>query len=316
MSDPRCADVSLERDEPAWATASVVRGWVLVEQPGAWGRDALFESRLPPAVAEFLVEEGRPHRVRTVLLRQPDRPRTGRRRSFVASSGRPRPWMEHRTLSDPDELLALDVAAAAGPQPVGFGQPWDRPLYLVCTNGRHDPCCARLGRPIVRSLLAGLRGPNAVASRADQVWECSHIGGDRFAGNLVCLPHGLYFGRLEPDEAAEVVARYEAGHIALDHFRGRAGDPFAVQAAEYLLRRETGLTGIDAVTPLAWRRRPGGSSTAVHFATEGGEEVDVEVEVAAAPPRLLTCTAGAEDRPPSYRLAGLIPRAGDAPAVH
>ena len=31
---------------------------------------------------------------------------------------------------------------------------------------------------------------------ADEVWECSHIGGDRFAGNLVLLPDSLYFGAL------------------------------------------------------------------------------------------------------------------------
>ena len=27
-----------------------------------------------------------------------------------------------------------------------------------------------------------------------------HVGGDRFAGNLVCLPEGLYFGRVGPEE--------------------------------------------------------------------------------------------------------------------
>ena len=307
MADVRCADVAAERNEPVWATASVVQGWVLVEQPGAWGRDALFESRLPPAVAEFLVEEGRPHRVRTVLLRQPDRPRSGRRRCFIASSGRPTPWIEHRTLVDPDELLALDVAAAAGPAPAGFGETWDRPLYLVCTNGRHDPCCARLGRPVVRALLPG---------HEDQVWECSHIGGDRFAGNLVCLPHGLYFGRLGPDEAASVVAEYEAGRIGLDHFRGRAGDPFAVQAAEYFLRRETGLVGIDDVTPVSRERGRVGSTVSVRFATVGGDQVEVKVAVGPSSPRQLTCTAPGEGRPPSYRLLGVIPRAGDGTAVH
>ncbi|MFP5319678.1 MAG: sucrase ferredoxin [Acidimicrobiia bacterium] len=305
MPDPRCADISAERDEPVWGTASAVRGWVLVEQPGAWGRDALFESRLPPAVAEFLVEEGRPHGVRTVLLRQPDRPRSGRRRCFVASSGRPSPWIQHRTVDDPDELLGLDVAAAAAPEPPAFGQPWERPLYLVCTNGRHDPCCARLGRPVVRALLPG---------RDDQVWECSHIGGDRFAGNLVCLPHGLYFGRLGPDEAAAVVDAYERGTILLDHFRGRAGDPFAVQAAEYLLRRETGLTGIDDVAPASFERGRIGLTLLVRFtAPDGG--FDVKIGVSAAAPRQLTCTAPSEARPPAYRLLAINPREGGGAAV-
>ena len=307
MPDRRCADVSVHRDEPAWATASVVRGWVLVEQPGAWGPDALFDSRLPPAVAEFLVEEGRPHAVRTVLLRQPDRPRSGRRTTFIASSQRPAPWIERRRLDDADELLTLDVAAAAGPEPAGFGTPWARPLYLVCTNGRHDPCCARLGRPVIRALLA---------DRPGDVWECSHIGGDRFAGNVVCLPHGLYFGRLGPEEASAVVDAYEAGTIVLDHFRGRAGDPFPVQAAEYLLRREEGLTGIDDVRPVSYRRSADGATAQVYLVTSAGDEVDVEVAIARADPRLLTCMAGGAARPPSYRLLSVNTRAGGGPAVH
>lgn len=305
MPDPRCADISAERDEAVWGTASAVRGWVLVEQPGAWGRDALFESRLPPAVAEFLVEEGRPHGVRTVLLRQPDRPRSGGRRCFVASSGRPTPWIEQRTVDDPDELLALDVAAAAGREPPGFGEAWDRPLYLVCTNGRHDPCCARLGRPVARALLPG---------HDDQVWECSHIGGDRFAGNLVCLPHGLYFGRLGPDEAATVVAAYERGTIVLDYFRGRAGDPFAVQAAEYLLRRETGLTGIDDLAPVSFEPGRIGPTVLIRFAGPGGE-FEVKIGVSPAAPRQLTCTAPGEGRPAVYRLLSVNPRADGGAAV-
>ena len=33
------------------------------------------------------------------------------------------------------------------------------------------------------------------------MWQSSHIGGDRFAGNVVFLPEGLYYGRVEPAEA-------------------------------------------------------------------------------------------------------------------
>src|SRR5205085_2296315 len=101
------------------------------------------------------------------------------------------------------------------------------------------------GRPVARDLQArDLHG----------VWECSHIGGDRFAANLVCLQHGLYYGRLSPADARAVVEEHEAGRVRLEHYRGRAGESFAAQAAEYFVRRDEGLLGIDDVVPL--RQRP------------------------------------------------------------
>ena len=64
------------------------------------------------------------------------------------------------------------------------------------------------------------------------MWQSSHIGGDRFAGNVVFLPEGLYFGRVEPAEAWPVLDEYLAGRIDLAHYRGRSAYSFAEQAAE------------------------------------------------------------------------------------
>ena len=46
------------------------------------------------------------------------------------------------------------------------------PMLLVCTHGVHDTCCAVRGRPVAAALAR--RWPEAT-------WECSHVGGDRFA---------------------------------------------------------------------------------------------------------------------------------------
>ena len=76
----------------------------------------------------------------------------------------------------------------------------------MCTNGRHDVCCAERGRPLYRALAEEF---------PEQTWECSHIGGDRFAGNAVCFPHGVYFGWLEPQDAPGTIRRYAQGAIDL-----------------------------------------------------------------------------------------------------
>jgi hypothetical protein len=46
----RCSQASEARDEPMAGTASTVRSWLLLEDPGPWGRDALRDARLPERV--------------------------------------------------------------------------------------------------------------------------------------------------------------------------------------------------------------------------------------------------------------------------
>lgn len=299
MTEPRCAGISKTLDEDLHATASIVRSWLLIEQPGPWGSEALTQSDLPTEVAEALAEQARAHRVRVLLLRRPDRPdRTagGGRTCFVARSTRHLAWIEHRVVIDPTELVSLDFERLQAGEPVGFGAPYEGPLYLVCTNGRHDPCCAQIGRPVARAL---------VNKKGDSVWECSHIGGDRFAGNLVCLPHGLYYGRLGPAEGRQVVDAYEDGRVVLEYYRGRAGDPFVVQAAECFLRAETGLVGIDDLHP-TWRRQPVPGTFDVGFDAGDGRRFEARVAVGRAPEgRPITCIARGVEHPPEYSLVSV-----------
>ncbi len=293
MPEPVCSAVSLAFDEPLRATASMVRNWVLLEHPGAWGPAALTDSKLPEHLVQGLAASSRRHGFRVLLIRRPVRPSDGSRQCFVAHSGRGRRWIEERTLADLDELADLDFSPLSDGEPLGFGTPRQAPLYLVCTNGRHDQCCANLGRPVARALHA----------RNDtSTWESSHYGGDRFAGNLVCLPHGLYFGRLSPADAEGVVAGYEAGMVELEHYRGRAGEPFAAQAAEHFLREREGLLGIDDLLVTGYHAGDDGI-VRVTFAGPAARSYDVVVRVQPAPDaRVLSCGAATEGRPPAYLL--------------
>jgi hypothetical protein len=237
--DPtRCAAVSVRRGEPVQATASRVDRWLVVEQPGPWGRDALLESRLDHLVARSLHAQGRRHGVRIVLARRPgweDAP--ARRRVHLARTLPAGGWIEHVDI-DVADLRSLDLGVLRVDDPPRLGTPGPHPLLLVCTNGRHDPCCADLGRPVVRAL--------AEAGVAD-VWESSHIGGDRFAANVVALPWGVYLGRVPPSEATTMLRELAAGIVDLDHYRGRSCYPPLVQAAEIAARVELTERRLDTV---------------------------------------------------------------------
>ena len=121
------------------------------------------------------------------------------------------------------------------------------PVYLVCAHGRHDACCAMRGRPVAAELAA---------TYPDRTWETTHTGGDRFAANVVLLPHGLVLGRVPATEAVAVVERYDAGEIDTVWVRGRSGFSPPAQAAQHHARLAFGESRVDALRVLG-RRDPG-----------------------------------------------------------
>jgi hypothetical protein len=265
----------------------------MVEQPGPWGHDALVQSDLPTDVGERLRVRGRDLGIRVLLIKQRER-KTGPRAYFLAYTGTRERRLARIELEDPAELLDLDLKAMAARRFHGIGRPVDEPMFLVCTHGKHDACCALHGTPLARA-LEGFPGGS--------VWECTHIGGDRFAANLVCFPHGVYFGRVGPSEAVRVARAYAAGRVDLDHYRGRSAFSPPVQAAEEFVRRRNGLAGLDDLVLRDHRPRRGGRHHVV-FETADGSEHGVEVAVAAGSPRRLTCKATHDHRP---RTFGAVP---------
>ena len=288
-----CATLSRALTEPQYGTASRVRGWVLLEQAGPWGREAVTESRLDRDLARALDRSAAAAHLRLLLIRRPAARATDQPRAcFVAHTSRRDRWLERRLLDDPAELLELDMARVVAGERPGFGEEATEPVYLVCTNGRHDRCCATYGRPLALALAA---------SHGDLVWESSHVGGDRFAGNLVCLPGGHYFGRVGPADADRVVALHRKGSIDLDHYRGCCVDPPVVQAAEWFARTATGLAGV-ADLAFARRERLEGGVQAVRFDRPGGGVRVLLRATRDAEPRLLTCQSARPEPPLAFDL--------------
>jgi len=278
-----CSDASRVREEPLLATASRVERWLLVEHCGPWGPPAVPLARVDAALGDHLVAEAERGGARLLLLRHPrgvDCPPG--RNVFLVDSRAGRERVLHRHFADDQTLqaAALPVASDPGPQ----WQPFDGPLLLVCTHGRHDRCCALRGRPVAEA-LAG-RYP-------ERTWECSHVGGDRFAANVVVLPEGYYLSRLEAADAPRAVADLRAGRLPLEHLRGRSSMPLPVQAAQHFARTALDRDGADDLL-LAGQEPDGADAWRVRLA--GAVDLpDVEVRVRydrrATDPALLTCGA-------------------------
>ena len=229
MTAASCSVLGERLGEDLAATATAARRFLLLEQPGPWtGRNAVTHSDLDEGVARALLERADEAGLTVHLIRRTSRRvALPRRPVFVADTGRDGPRLARHEIGDPAEVLTLDLDG---------GERWHEPVYTVCTHGKRDPCCARRGRPLARALRA---------ARPGQTWEIGHIGGHRFAATFMAFPHGLTYGRVPAAAGPEIVAACEAGSIALEHLRGRAGDPWAVQAADVLVRRRLDLRGLD-----------------------------------------------------------------------
>jgi hypothetical protein len=278
---PFCSDLSRENDESLAATASRIDHWFLIEYRGLWTRDALPGSGLSDQVKQHLRDQvaAVPHG-RLLFIRRPDRRRRPELVAFAASS---RPGEESLTRFEfeaYEDLRGVDLRA---------GSTAGHPLFLVCTHGKHDPCCARYGRPLYEALRDELD--------PEWAWQVTHIGGDRFAGNLVCLPEGLYYGRVDREAAGSVLDAHFARRVVLEHYRGRSIYTFPVQAAERRIREATGLTGIEDLSLEKVDRRNG--SCEVSFQA-GGRAHTVHVEEELGDLTLLTCSSEAAQRPRRY----------------
>ena len=285
-----CADVSGAASESLAATASRIDRWLLVEYRGLWDRDVLGGSLLSASLKEHLRDQlARLGHARLLFIKQPSHRAQARRMLYIGSSRPGEESLYALEFERHDDLLGYDFASALleGGTP---GVPVEHPVFIVCTHGRRDRCCAKYGRP----LYDGLKGK----IDPDWVWQSTHVGGDRFAGNVVVLPEGLYFGRVGEADLDPLLDSYFDGRIYLDLYRGRSAYTFAVQAAERVVREAEVLTGIDDVSLERVERRRDGWT--VNLRVQGvSRKVDVAVELADEPV-YLTCGSVTPQRPRHY----------------
>lgn len=149
------------------------------------------------------------------------------------------------------KLTAVD-AEPAGPDPdlVVFpeavcypgvdGRAWDRILHehvdggriadgvahepvhgrwvLVCVHGVRDERCGRCGPPLVRALRRACEGLGIDDVR---VHGTSHVGGHKYAGNVIVYPEGVWYGYVRPDDASRIAREHLVeGRVIEDLHRG------------------------------------------------------------------------------------------------
>ncbi len=287
---PRCGDTARRRQDPQLGTAPVIRRWLLIEHPGPWPIEALDVPEFSPELRAAATTAVRSIGGRVLLVRRPGRAgqlREGASRAWGVVTDTGSVW--GRWTTDQDLFAAVETLR----EPPS-AQRRD-PLLLVCAHGVHDTCCALRGRPVAAE-LAG-RWPEAT-------WECTHVGGDRFAPNVVVLPDGVYYGYLDTDDAVDVIERHFAGELSVAHLRGLTRYPPPAQAAVGEVQRRWGPYQIDDVVVA------GVSSSRLHrwdvdLVLPDRGDIRATVVASNRPAARLTCRAAAETSALEYVVSAI-----------
>ena len=284
-----CSDQSLARDDPMYGTASAGFSWVLLELPGAWGHSAFLQSPniIDPDLGRAIVRRFETAKMRIAAIRRPGRRASQPRwRWFVAHSREGSEALYSGTVSDPRDYLDIALDGSDGTLSTD-------PVVAICAHGKHDQCCAVRGRSACQAIAA---------QYPEFTWECSHLGGDRFAATMLVLPEGLCYGRVDTTDSAELVRLYLEGRLDNTFLRGRTSLPHAVQAAQYFAREAYGDDRIASLSPLSVDKREHRIHVVLR-AQPGPIEVVLTEEM--SEPLLSQCHASVEGRVRMFRLASI-----------
>ncbi len=276
----RCSAAFRDRGDPLAGSAPVASRWLLIEHPGPWSKEPLDTPPLTGSVGEKVGRTCASFGGRVLLIRRPGRrgSEEGDRSWFAVDTVRGT-WV-HGLWRTPEDLVR--AATALGVE-LSDSDDDAESMVLVCTHAIRDACCAVRGRPIATSLAR--RWP-------EEIWECTHLGGHRFAGTLLSLPDGACYGRLDPDMAAEVVGRHRDGHAEARYLRGTTRWDPAVQAALAAVLRAHGPGPVEDAVPGAVDTE--GDTTMVEVFGRGAlpERTKVRVVAEALPEVPLSCGGG------------------------
>lgn len=254
-----CSEISLNAREEIFATTPRVDVWFLLEYRGAWNDKAFVYSKIPKDVKERInVNLQTIPNSRLQLIKRHDN--SGDTLKFyVAKSDELEPRLYEFDFRSYEELLDLDINEILE----GNSHLKEEPLFLVCTNGAYDKCCGKYGAPVYLDAVKN--------EKNFKVWQTTHLGGHRFAANLLHLPNGIYYGRVRDFGVHKLIEESIDRRIDLGHYRGRSCYSKDVQAAEYFLRKKTGIKEISAFRLIS-SKNPDNGDFVIEFISQSDEK--------------------------------------------
>jgi len=238
----------------------------MLEYRRAWQAKALKNNRLEAATNLWLDKTVAAFKdkglvARPQFIRRPQR--SEGIALFVAQEGK----LFGLTVEDEQALQKLDLINAELPAAAG-------PQYFVCTNAKRDLCCAKFGRPTFAALHKLV---------PDRAWQTTHVGGHRYAPNILALPEANMYGRVMEADVAKFLSATEHKQVAVEYLRGNTAYSKLAQCAEHALLTHRNKSQSENGTPTSEELDTGAQKlvreterTATFSTPEGVREVSVE----------------------------------------
>lgn len=219
-----CSEVSSALNEPTIGTAPQVGFWIMLEVRETWEPKNLEVNSLPPAATDWLDATTERAAVAGLLPRvqfiRHRRKATDPLTAYVSRDGKLR------------QLEFHDYATLANIDPLSEDIPiCEDTVYFVCTHARRDLCCSRNGLPAWQKLDQLSNG---------RTWQTTHLGGHRFAPNVLVLPTGHSYGRVFAKDTERFFDEVESGGIPWEFLRGNSAMPPEAQVCEQAIMAQDG----------------------------------------------------------------------------
>ncbi len=271
-----CSELCLEANEPLAGTALHVDVWIMLEYRRAWQANALESNTLLDATNEWLKQTVLSFAAQGLVARPQfmRRPQKSAAMQLIVSRG---DKLTGIALEREQDLHGLDVLRTELPDIAG-------PQYFVCTNAKRDLCCAKFGRPTFAALHRAI---------PDRVWQTTHVGGHRYAPNVLALPVAALYGRVMAEDVPRFLQSTERKQLAHEFLRGRTAYSKIAQVAEHTLARQLSTAEVGEQLPADLKLLRESEQTAT-FATPNGVR-EVVVQKSDTPLRVLaSCGKPAE----------------------
>jgi hypothetical protein len=290
MINDYCSLNSSHLQEDIFATASYFTKLLLVEYNFPWSEDPFTSNLLPQEINDYLLHFKKASRSNRVLFIKNKQKANLQINIFAINNLWEQPYTNHFIFTDHKELLNFSEAALFSKT---HENKFPELIYLVCTNGKKDKCCSKFGVPVFKQL----------SQLAANVWECTHVGGDRFAPNVLTLPYCIFYGSLSIEDLHTMVKLTNEQKIFLNKYRGRSCNSLIEQAAEYYLMKQlNNLNIFDYEIVNSAQTSPGYFEVEFRNTKTGALKLIKIKQGKALIKRRLTCNSTKEEYPLTYQL--------------
>ena len=216
-----CSNYSLNINESPIGSASNFDKYLLIRVPTPWKSEITESEKFPKKIKSLL--EKNPNLLETtkILGFNTENKYDDIDKTHIILFAKPKKSLENFSkfefLSDQknlEELILNLLNSNYENHPSKINQNNNSRDLLICTHGARDTCCASIGYPIYEKILSSQQSGKINA------FQVSHIGGHRFAPNIIDMPDGRNWVKISKDSIDAFIERQNPMNSFKENYRG------------------------------------------------------------------------------------------------